>query len=147
MSVLVCYDGSPGSRRAISTARTALQDGDVTLLHVWSHSVPFLSDSFGDAGTQVETTLKDLDADAVTRAEEIVTEGQRLAAEAGLEVQTMIAPCAGTDWETILATADQLESDLIVVGTHRRDVPGPSLESTSDRVIEHSRRPVLVVPS
>lgn len=147
MSVLLCYDGSPSARNAIATAVNTLRDAEVTLLHVWPRPVPFLSDSFSDAGIQVDTTIANLNAQAVARAEQIVADGRRLAAELCLDVDTRLAPSTGRDWETILATADELDSDMIVVGAHPRGTPGPSLDSTSEQVVEHSHRPVLVVPA
>ena len=147
MSVLLCYDGSPSARHALVAGVATLGDHDVTLLNVWGRSQAFLPDAFADPGIDVETTSLDLDALAFARASEIVLEGQRLAAEHGIDARVCVRPSGGSDWETILATADELEADVIVVGAHPRGRPGPTLDSVSDQVIGHSHHPVLVVPS
>ena len=147
MSVLLYYDGSPSARHALLVGVPRLGDEDVTLLHVWAPAPPMLSDAFGDPGHAVDSSHLDLDARALTRASEVVLEGQRLAAEHGIDARVCVRPSTGSDWETILDTADELETDVIVVGAHPRGRPGPSLDSVSAQVIGHSPHPVLVVPS
>jgi nucleotide-binding universal stress UspA family protein len=53
----------------------------------------------------------------------------------------------GTPWRTILKVADEIEADVIVMGTRKHSSIGQLLlGSTAAKTLSHSRRPVLVVP-
>ncbi len=53
----------------------------------------------------------------------------------------------GVPWEEIVAAADELDCDLIVMSTHGRTGLWHALiGSTAERVTRHSTRPVLVKP-
>ena len=50
--------------------------------------------------------------------------------------------------ETVLQTADDIDADLIVMGTHSHTALGEfMLGSVADKVMRMSRRPVLLVPT
>ena len=50
--------------------------------------------------------------------------------------------------ETVLQTADDIDADLIVMGTHSHTALGEFiLGSVADKVMRMSRRPVLLVPT
>ena len=52
----------------------------------------------------------------------------------------------GIPWEEIVATANEVNADLVVVGTHgRKGLARMFLGSVAERVIRTSSRPVLVV--
>ncbi len=50
MPVLICYDGSPSAKRAITVAQATLGTDDVILLHIWESPVAVLADAFSDSG-------------------------------------------------------------------------------------------------
>jgi nucleotide-binding universal stress UspA family protein len=53
----------------------------------------------------------------------------------------------GTPWKTILKVADEIEADVIVMGTRKHSSIGQLLlGSTATKTLSHSKRPVLVVP-
>ncbi|RTE65742.1 universal stress protein [Amphritea opalescens] len=53
----------------------------------------------------------------------------------------------GTPWRTILRVADEIEADVIVMGTRTHSAMGQFLMgSTANKVMHHSKRPVLIVP-
>jgi universal stress protein A len=57
-----------------------------------------------------------------------------------------LEPCSGTAYEEICAIAGQLKADLIVIATHgHTGYKHIFLGSTAERVVQHSRCPVLVV--
>ena len=63
----------------------------------------------------------------------------------GVRIQHIIAH--GSIYEEILATADKLEVDLIVVGSHRPALKDYLLGPNAARVVRHARQSVLVVRS
>ncbi len=53
----------------------------------------------------------------------------------------------GTPWRTILKVADEINADVIVMGTRKHSSIGQMLlGSTATKTLGHSKRPVLVVP-
>lgn len=67
---------------------------------------------------------------------EMLTEGQAIA-----RVEE------GVPWKTILEVADDIDADVIVMGTRTHSgVSQFLLGSTANKVMHHTKRPVLVVP-
>ncbi|NLW04848.1 MAG: universal stress protein [Pseudomonadaceae bacterium] len=53
----------------------------------------------------------------------------------------------GTPWKTILKVADEVDADVIVMGTRKnRTLEQVFLGSTASKALSHSKRPVLVIP-
>ena len=53
----------------------------------------------------------------------------------------------GTPWKVILRVADEMDADVIVMGTRKHSTWGQVvLGSTAAKTLGHSKRPVLVVP-
>ena len=80
-------------------------------------------------------------------AEKTAADGQQLAGELGLDVQVRVERNHSTVSQTILKVADELDSDMILVGTHGTTALQPGLlGSVSNGLLHQSQRPVLVVP-
>lgn len=53
----------------------------------------------------------------------------------------------GIPWKTILKVADDIEADVIVMGTRTHSAVGQFLlGSTANKVMQNSKRPILIVP-
>lgn len=53
----------------------------------------------------------------------------------------------GTPWKVILRAADEMDADVIVMGTRKKSTWGQLMVgSTAAKTLSHSKRPVLVVP-
>ncbi len=53
----------------------------------------------------------------------------------------------GTPWKTIIKVADEIDADVIVMGTRKnRTLEQVFLGSTASKTLNHSKRPVLVIP-
>lgn len=62
----------------------------------------------------------------------------------GIEMRTIIKQ--GDAWRSIIAAADELGADLIVMGTHgRRGLPRALLGSVAEKVVRTAHCPVLTV--
>jgi len=141
-TLLICYDGSDGARRAIDVAASLLTPRRAVVVDIGppltrEQSLAALS-PVSVVGYLEEENL----ADALTRA----GEGTARARSAGFDAEAR-AEVAAPTWEGIVELADELDAAAIVMGsrglTGAREVFEGSL---SHQVAEHAGRPVLVVP-
>ena len=148
MTVLLCYDGSPTAKRAVSLAHEILGERRATVLYVWQPPTEFLEpDWFGGVTTPVGPSITELERLALERAERVAREGGELARRLGFAVETRAAPSVGSVWRTIIGVADDVDAELIVVGARGLStVRSVLIGSVSNAVMHHSRRPVLVAP-
>ena len=141
--LLLCFDRSAGSRRAIETAGSLFPGRQAILLHVWApisvligpYAAMLPPDEEGDAKLQLA-------------ALEAAREGVKLAEGAGLVVTPEAVPASfhGT-WHEILLAADRREAELIVLGARGLSpLRSMLLGSVSHGVVQHAHRPVLIVP-
>lgn len=146
MTTLVCYDGSPSAQRALQVAHNCLDHQPVVLLHVWNPPERIHPDSFG-MGDSHGPSYEQLVRSNEERAAEIASEGQRLAASLDIAAVARVERSHSSVWQTILDVADELDSELIVTGTHGGTaVTARLLGSVSNALIHNSPRPVLIVP-
>ena len=83
--------------------------------------------------------------ETVKLADEKLSLVQRLAQEAGLQVET-VRQSNDHPWEGIVQTAKAKQCDLIVMASHgRRGLSALVLGSETQKVLTHSTIPVLVV--
>jgi nucleotide-binding universal stress UspA family protein len=140
--ILLCFDGSHGSRLAVETAAALFPGRSVTVLHVWT---PLSVTAFAyGAGIIPEIDQGELEAAAMTVAEQ----GASLAGEGGLVATAEIAEATfeGT-WHAIVERADSHRVALIVIGARGLSTfQSVFLGSVSHGVVQHASRPVLVVP-
>jgi nucleotide-binding universal stress UspA family protein len=148
MPVLICYDGSPSARRALSVAASTLDGAPAVLLNIWNPPQRVLADSFGLAESDAGPTYGDLEQLSVQRAAEILADGERRAASIDFPVTSRQEPNRGSIWQTILEIADEVDATLIVAGTHGSTaVQSGLLGSVSNALVHHAHRPVLLVPT
>jgi len=130
--ILVALDGSPGAKCALRHAvgLAGLSRARLTVVSV-AHAAPTLGESMAaNAGVQVPSEAGWLEdelrhAVAALPADQPVTSYLRFGAPA----------------DEILAAADELQANLIVMGSRRHS----PLTSVSHKVLRSSRVPVLVV--
>jgi len=144
--ILLCYDGSPSAEHAISVAQSACGSKPATLLSVWSPPFP-AADSFGIAATPTPASFDELEQFASERAQAIARQGCEHARGLGIPVEARVERSDSNVWRTILDVADELNAELIVIGTRGvTAVQSALLGSVSNAVVHNSERPVLVVP-
>ena len=107
-SILLSYDGSPFSKKALSRAceLAKIDDSEITALYVvprYEEMVEFISSSMIKENIALD-------------ARKVLSEAASIAAEMGVTIKTEIA--YGTEAEKIVETALKLKSDLIIRGTH-----------------------------
>ena len=139
MKLLVATDGSAAARRAVDFALRlgSQQHAEVTVLHVvppfdWSSATHGLTDQPG--------------RHELTGAGQAAIDAASSSARA-LGVKATIEVMAGDPVNEILALADSIDVDLIVVGRSGRSALASALlGSVSGAVLHDAQRPVLVVP-
>jgi nucleotide-binding universal stress UspA family protein len=145
--ILIAYDGSADAQAAIERAGELLSGQPATVLSVWERFVDVLARSGG--GMPIgDVDFEALDRSSEDQARQRVDEGTHLAQQAGLVAQARLRARDASVADCILAEAETLGADAIVMGT--RGLTGVKsflLGSVSHAVLQHSDRPVIVVPS
>lgn len=138
MSVVVGYDGSDGSERALQWAveEAKLRGLPLRIVVVWEE--PMVDMGFG-GGAIIDPTLAEVMKE---RGEQIAAQGRDLVADSGVQVsaEAMVGPAASA----LVGASD--DADLLVTGSHsKRGVAEILLGSTSSQVATHSKCPTVVV--
>ena len=139
--VLIAYDGSPGSAAAIEAAGELLAPRPATVATVWS---PIVAGAFVPGG--VPAQLAELEQKLADGARQTAEKGERLARDAGFDAETSTASETPA-WLGIVELAETLDAAVIVAGA--RGLSGfksALLGSTSNGIVHHTKRPVLIVP-
>ncbi|MEV5496012.1 universal stress protein [Nonomuraea fuscirosea] len=146
MTILIAYDGSDDAKAAIAFAGRQFPGQQAVVLTVWERLA--MTTARASAGLMMTFDQTGVEDEAVAEAmTALARQGAELARQAGLEATPRCEPDSVAVWSTIVDVADELDADLIVTGTRGLGgVRSLLLGSTSDRVLHHARRPVLVVP-
>jgi nucleotide-binding universal stress UspA family protein len=147
--VLLCYDGSDDAAVAIQSVARMLGPRSAVVLTVWERVAVWQP---SDPATALTAPLSELasralglDEISADVARKQVEHGLELARAAGFIAQSRIAQ--GKSWRVICEIGDELEAEAIVVGARGLSrVQSALLGSVSAAVVQHARRPVLVVP-
>jgi len=138
---LVGVDRSEGSLAALDLAAdlAVVAGGSLSVLEVFEYVDPFpLGPEAARTSEAEERTIE-----ATTRLVEGHVDAVR---DRGVEVQVIVR--SGDPAPTLVEVADDVDADLVVVGTRGRGDPArPLLGSVARAVVDGVRRPTLVVPA
>jgi nucleotide-binding universal stress UspA family protein len=140
--ILLCYDGSAGSRLAIERAAALFPGQAATVLHVWT---PLAVTAFAYGAMMIPAVDE---GEIEQAAMKVAEEGAALASELGLVATPEIAEATyeGT-WHAVVESADAHDAVLIAIGARGLSTfKSLFLGSVSHGVVQHAARPVLVVP-
>jgi len=144
-SILVPIDGSRLSEKAAKEAVSLAKSvgAKITLFHcVADFPAPVYAES---AILAAQVTAGQYRKEAVRHAEEVLAKAARKLEGTGLTVDTLNA-VNDLPYEAIIAAAAKKKCDLIIMASHgRRGVTGFLLGSETQKVLTHSKVPVLVV--
>ncbi len=144
--ILYATDLSPNSayafRYAVNSAKK--QGAEIVILHVVEERAPFFEEELlkkiskkkiADATDQIKKRLK------IFCDNELKDDPQYIDKAVSIEV------CKGYPPEEILRKADELNCDVIVMGTHGKGIIRHSfLGSAAQKVLRRVRKPVFIVP-
>jgi nucleotide-binding universal stress UspA family protein len=135
--ILVAYDGSPGSRRAL---RAAIQLADACDAELHSISVEEKLPHYAATLGEVDEAKAERDA----YFEKLIQEARQMAWDHGIELHSRVVP--GHEVETIITTAREGQYDLLVVGfVGHSNVFGRVMGSTTQNLSRLSPCTVMIV--
>lgn len=147
-TVLAGYDGSPASSAAIDAGARLLPSARATIAYLWE---PPFSDN--DVRQRLWRRAQSLDElvnllheEGAAAAERLAADGAALAAARGWDAEPLVRRAHGGEGYELAGLADELDSDVILVGSRGLGGVRAMLGSTSDLVVHVSSRPVAVVP-
>ncbi len=137
-TIVIATDGSPSAREAVEFGLdlAAEQKADAVFVHVAPAVDVLPTGGFGmSSAKEHELTAEDRRS---------LEDSAALAAELGVEAKTELL--LGDPVDEIVAYADSIDADLIVVGSRGHGTLASALlGSVSRGVLHEARRPVLVV--
>lgn len=143
--LLIAYDGSANAQSAMHVVAGLFPGATAVLFYARQPLEGFAAHLEGHPALE---TLGDLDAAALDVSQTIATDGAQLARDLGLQAEPLISSTMDTAWEAIVDAAEELDVDLIVLGSRGlRGFKATLLGSTSANVLHHATRPTLVIPS
>ncbi len=139
--VLLPTDGSKLSeksvRQGIKLAKSL--NARVTALHVIPKFHTFTYET-----EMLELTQPEYERATEKRADEFLRTVEKIAANAGVECDT-VHSTSDQPYEEIIKTAQKKDCDLILMASHgRHGIEGLLLGSETQKVLTHSKTPVLV---
>jgi nucleotide-binding universal stress UspA family protein len=143
--LLVPVDESEATTVVLDWARRLAEreEAEIILLHIVSST---LLNELLSAGAVISGVMVPVPDEVLTDAEmDAGSWLQRVASDAGLDrpgVSTQVK--AGDPADQILAAAERLEADLIVMGSSSRGVRAAILGSVAREVLRSAKRPVLI---
>lgn len=148
MKILVCYDGSESSLRAVGKARHLVKDcgiHEVTLIHAYTeHSrEPIAKDKFATPPSLLDK-LKDAEKEKWLQKQDIMEEIAERFESNGAKTNIRIEQ--GQPAKVIIKEAESGDYDLVVLGRQGRGgIKNMVLGSVSNSVIQGTDVSVLVV--
>jgi nucleotide-binding universal stress UspA family protein len=134
--VLVAYDGSEGAKLALNKARQIAQAANAEIHVLAVGRIP----EYAETVSEVEEEKEQAQTYYSKIMDQAATELNRQGLSPSVHIEF------GKPADTILRVAEELEADLVVLGTHpHAAVRRRFLGATVDKVIDHAHCSVLVI--
>ena len=145
--VLFCYDGSEGSKAALSVAvELVMHPADAVILVVWTPIAVQLARG-GSLLAGAVPNEGQLDEEEIAVALRLAEEGAEGARGRGYNASGRIAEANESVAKTIREVAREIDARLIVCGQRGRGLIASAVfGSVSHQLSAHAERPVLIAP-
>jgi len=143
-NLLVATDGSKLSEKAVAHA-ISLAQAVRAKLTVFFAAPDYPLPAYADGVVYEPVSRKEYAKLAAEDAKKILDNATAKASAAGVEAASAYT-IAAAPWEAILAAAKKHKADAIVMASHgRRGISAVLLGSETQKVLTHSKLPVIVV--
>jgi nucleotide-binding universal stress UspA family protein len=148
--ILVPHDGSEMSDKALSHAiyLSKLSSAEILILNVLEHignkeSSSLMATSRGDGIEKAKE--EDLEIAVSGRVKQMIQEKLKLCRDAGVKSEVSYKIQTGKPVDEIVKISEEINVDLIVMASSKISSSIKVLGSTTRKVIDHAKRPVLVI--
>lgn len=151
-TILVAFDGSAESRRALEYGARLLRPRQVEILTAWEPLHRQAARAAGGAGmmqTDFSSAVEAAEGDdpAYQHALETCQEGVALAESLGFCAHAHLVESATSIWSALVDAAKELSPDVIVTGTRGiKGIRALFTSSTAENLVSNAGLPVLIVP-
>lgn len=146
--LILGYDGSPQAGAAIEAGAALFPGAEALITHLWTP--PFASESLRRrlwTGTRhVDEFVAAVEREGEREADRLAAAGATLARAAGWAAEPLVRRSYGGEGVQFAQLAEELDVDLIVLGSRGLGGAKAVLGSVSDMAVHYALHPVLVVP-
>ena len=147
--VVIGYDGSPEAGAAIDAGGKLFPGAHGWITYLWVP--PFASDKvrrrLRARARDVNELIAMVEQEGQHEAQRLVATGVTLARAAGWEAEPLLKRSWGGEGWRIAQAAEEVDADLVLVGSRGLGGTQAVLGSVSDMVVHYSSRPMVVVPN
>jgi nucleotide-binding universal stress UspA family protein len=146
LRVLIGYDGSRSAVNAIEAAAALLPSATASVLNLWEppFTSPELRHRVMERAANAEALGRLLESEGRAEAERLAGNGVKLARAAGWDAEPLVKRTFGGDGYQFARTAEEIDADLMVVGSRGTSGMRASMGSVSELVVHVSPVPVVV---
>lgn len=148
IDVIVGYDGSPAAAAAIDAGAALFPQAHVWITHLWTP--PFASESLRrrlwTGAADLDHFIEAIEREGEAEARRLADRGVRLARTAGWDAEPLVRRAYGGEGLYFAQLVEELDADLVLVGSRGLGGARAVLGSVSDMVVHYTPRPVMVVP-
>ncbi|GGM77316.1 universal stress protein [Dactylosporangium sucinum] len=146
--VLAGYDGSPAASAAIAAAAKLFPRAKAWVANLWPP--PFADDALRrrlwTGAAHIDEFVAAVEREGGREAARIAAVGVTLAAAEGWSAEALVAQTYAGEGLQLAELAEQVDADLVLVGSRGLGGARAVLGSVSDMAVHYAARPVLVVP-
>jgi len=137
--ILVATDFSETADAALDYAVALAKELHANVIIMHAYELPIYGFPSGALVASAEMASR-----IMTGAQEGVAAAAEARADRGVEIAQVVRQ--GMPWEEVHRVADEMNADLIVIGTHgRKGLARALLGSVAEKIIRTSTRPVLTI--
>ena len=137
-TILVAVDFSDSSEAALAYAVELAKSLGARVVVMHSYELPVYGFPDGALVASVEIATR------IMQGAQVGLDGMVERYKREMQVDTIVRQ--GVPWEEVHAVADEVDADMIVIGTHgRKGIARALLGSVAEKILRTSRRPVVAI--